>query len=143
MRKTILNAALIVLFSSLISANSRAQMQAKKYDNPKWKSITFIQFKEGKMDRAKEIISNYFEKAAAKAGTPTPSMVSELVTGEWNMMVVWDMKGGLDALNWQTSPDDVKWMTAMNEIAGSPDKAKAILDEWSSLIVRTNSYLGR
>src|SRR6476619_3780985 len=111
MRKTILNAALIVLFSSLISANSRAQMQAKKYDNPKWKSITFIQFKEGKMDRAKEIISNYFEKAAAKAGTPTPSMVSELVTGEWNMMVVWDMKGGLDALNWQTSPDDVKWMT--------------------------------
>jgi hypothetical protein len=142
MRKTILNAALIVLFSSLISANIRAQTQAKKYDNPKWKSITFIQFKEGKMDRVREIIDNYFVKAAEKSGTPTPSMVSELVTGEWNMVVVWDMKEGVDALNWETSPDDVKWMTAMNEIAGT-DKAKAILDEWSSLIVRTNSYLGR
>jgi hypothetical protein len=142
MRNTILNAALIVLFSSLISANIRAQTQAKKYDNPKWKSITFIQFKEGKMDRVREIINNYFVKAAEKSGTPTPSMVSELVTGEWNMVVVWDMKEGVDALNWETSPDDVKWMTAMNEIAGV-DKAKAILDEWSSLIVRTNSYLGR
>jgi hypothetical protein len=142
MRKTIFNAALIVLFSTLISANIRAQTQAKKYDNAKWKSITFIQFKEGKMERVREIINNYFVKAAEKGGTPMPSMVSELVTGEWNMVVVWDMKEGVDALNWETSPDDVKWMTAMNEIAGS-DKAKAILDEWSSLIVRTNSYLGR
>jgi len=59
------------------------------------------------------------------------------------MMVVWDMKEGVDALNWQTSADDVKWMSAMSEVAGGADKAKAILDEWSSLIVRTNSYLGR
>jgi hypothetical protein len=52
------------------------------------------------------------------------------------------IKEGLDEMNWQTSPNDVKWMTAMNEVAGGADKAKAILDEWSSLIVRTNGYLG-
>src|SRR5215471_9447944 len=138
MKKTILNSVLIVLFSSLTSTSAHAQMDAKKYDNPKWKSIVFIQFKEGKMDRAREIITNYFVKAAEKAATPQPSLATELVTGEWNMMIVWDMKGGLDEMNWQTSPDDVKWMTAMGEVAGGADKAKAILDEWSSLIVRTN-----
>ena len=140
---TTLNLVLIVLFSSLISSGAQAQMEAKKYDNPKWKSIVFLQFKEGKMDRAREIITNYFVKAAEKAGTPQPSLATELVTGEWNMMIVWDMKEGVDEMNWQTSPDDVKWMTAMSDVAGGADKAKTILDEWSSLIVRTNSYLGR
>jgi hypothetical protein len=142
MKTTILKIALITLFSSIISFGTQAQMQAKKYDNPQWKSIVFIQFKDGKMDRAREIITNYFVKAAEKAGTPQPSLATELVTGEWNMMVVWDMKG-IEEMNWQTSPNDVKWMTAMNEIAGGADKTKAIMDEWSSLIVRTTTYLGR
>jgi hypothetical protein len=143
MKTTILKIALITLFSSIISFGTQAQMQAKKYDNPKWKSIVFIQFKDGKMDRAREIITNYFVKAAEKAGTPQPSLATELVTGEWNMMVVWDMKEGIEEMNWQTSPNDVKWMTAMNEIAGGADKTKAIMDEWSSLIARTTTYLGR
>lgn len=143
MKTTILKIALITLFSSIISFGTQAQMQAKKYDNPQWKSIVFIQFKDGKMDRAREIITNYFVKAAEKAGTPQPSLATELVTGEWNMMVVWDMKEGIEEMNWQTSPNDVKWMTAMNEIAGGADKTKAIMDEWSSLIARTTTYLGR
>ena len=113
MKTTTLNLVLIVFFSSLFSVGAHAQTEAKKYDNPKWKSIIFLQFKEGKMDRAREIISNYFVKAAEKAGTPQPSLATELVTGEWSMMVVWDMKEGVDEMNWQTSPDDVKWMTAM------------------------------
>jgi hypothetical protein len=143
MKTIILNAALIMLCSLLTSTSAHAQMQAKKFDNPQWKTIVFVQFKEGKMDRVREIIRNYFAKAADKAGTPQPSLATELATGEWNMMLVWDMKEGLEQMNWETNPNDVKWMTAMNDIAGGADKAKAILDEWSSLIVRTTSYLGR
>jgi hypothetical protein len=26
---------------------------------------------------------------------------------------------GLEQLNWETNPDDIKWMTAMSAIAGS------------------------
>jgi hypothetical protein len=77
MKMTTLNLVLIVLFSSLISSGAQAQMEAKKYDNPKWKTIVFLQFKEGKMDRAREIISNYFMKAAEKAGTPVPVKLIE------------------------------------------------------------------
>lgn len=36
------------------------------------------------------------------------------------------MKGGIEEMNWEVSPDNVKWMTALNEIAGGGDKAKAI-----------------
>jgi hypothetical protein len=53
------------------------------------------------------------------------------------------MKEGLEQLNWETNPDDIKWMTAMSEIAGSPDKAQEILNEWSSLVIRSTSYLCR
>jgi hypothetical protein len=143
MKTTILSVALILFCSSLISTTAQAQMQPKKYDNPQWKAIEFIKFKEGKMDRVREIIRTYFVKSSEKAGTPEPSMASELVTGEWDMMVVWDMKGGIEEMNWETSPNDIKWMTALNEIAGGADKAKAILDEWSSLVVRRTTYLGR
>ncbi len=143
MKTTILNAAFIMLCFFLISTGAKAQMQAKKYDNPKWKAIEFVQFKAGKMDRAREIIMNYFVKSSEKAGTPQPAMASELATGEWDMMVIWELKEGIEEMNWETSPNDVKWLTAMNEISGGADKAKAILDEWSSLIMRTTRYLGR
>ena len=59
------------------------------------------------------------------------------------MMVVWDMKGGIEEMNWETSPNDIKWMTAMNDIAGGSDKAKMIMDEFSSLIIRETSYIGK
>ena len=62
-------------------------------------------------------------------------MILQPATGEWNMILTWDMKEGIQELNREVRRDEVKWMTAMNEIAGSADKAKAILDEWSSLVL--------
>ncbi len=144
MKKFILYVTMI-FFCNLFTINlAHAQeMKAKKYDNPKWKTITFMKFKAGKYDRAKEIIKTYYEKAGQKAGLSGPSMVVDIMSGEWDMMVVWDMKGGIEEMNWEISPDNVKWMTAMNEIAGSADKAKGVLDEFSSLITRETTYIGK
>lgn len=143
MRKSILSIVLIPICYILFPVCVAAQIQAKKFDNPQWKSVEMLQFKHDKMDRVREIIKTYFIKAAERAGSRQPSMILDLATGEWNMMLVWDMKEGLDEMNWQIRPDDIKWIAALNEIAGSADKAKTILDEWSSLVVRSTIYLCR
>lgn len=144
MRKFICNFTLpcLLVFAIVSSANAQ-EMKAKKFENPEWKTVSFIKFKSGKSDRAREIIRNYYEKAAVKASVSTPTMAVDLVTGEWDMMIVWNLKGGLDDMNWEVSPENVKWMAAMSEIAGSGDKAKAILDEFSSLVDRETTFLGK
>ena len=142
MKTTILTVAIIMFCDFLVPVNAQAQ-EGKKFDNPQWKTIEMLEFKHDKMDRVREIIKDYFIKAANKAGSRQPAMIMQSATGEWSLIVIWDMKGGLDEMNWETNPDDAKWMTAMTEIAGGADKAKAILDEWSSLVVRSTSYLCR
>ena len=135
----------LVGFTSFASTVVCAQqdIKAKKFDNPQWKKVEFLKFKADKYSRAKEIIKDYYAKAAQKAGTPNPSLYVDLMTGEWDMMVVWDMKEGIEEMNWEMSPDDVKWMTAMNDLAGGAAKAKAIMDEFSSLIVRDTRYIAK
>ena len=144
MKKLLLYSTMI-FFCNLFTTNlvQAQEMKAKKFDNPEWKRIVFVKFKADKSYRAKEIIKNYYAKAGQKVGVPGPSMMVDLMTGEWDMMYVWDMKGGIEEMNWEISPDNVKWMGALNEVAGSPEKAKMIMDEFSSLITRETSYIGK
>lgn len=129
------------LFSAAV-ANAQGDMQAKKYDNPKWMRIEMMKFKEGKTSRSNEIINNYFLAACQKSNTPAPALV-DIITGDWDLLAIWNMEGGIEEMNWETSPNDVKWMKAINDIAGSDEKAKSIIDEFSSIIERKTSYIGR
>lgn len=144
MRKIIFTTVIVVftLFTSTL-VNAQQGMKAKKFDNPEWKRVDFVKFKSDKYPRAKELIRDYYAKAGQKSGTPGPSLLVDLMTGEWDMMVVWDMKEGIEEMNWEMSPNDVKWIAAMNDVAGGPAKAKAIMDEFSSLIVRESRYIGK
>jgi len=145
MKKLMLSGVLVGLFiffaTNTVSAQS--DMQPKKYENAQWKNVVFVDYKSGKYARSKEIISKYFAPASEKAGTPGPEMVLEMNSGEWDIMYVWGMKGGIADLNWETSPDDIAWRKALNEIAGGADKAQAILDEFSSLVNRSSNQIGR
>ncbi len=145
MKKTIVWTALLVVCALRISLTVQAQEdpKPKKYDNTHWKRISLTSYKSGQLARAKEIIQNYHGKASEKAGTPRPAMIIDLISGDWDVMTVWDMPEGLEEFSWETSPRDIKWRKAFNEIAGGADKATAILNEYSSLIVRSNRYIGR
>jgi hypothetical protein len=99
-------------------------MQGKKYDNPQWKTVEMLEVKHDKMDRCGKSYKIILLKRQIKPVRRKPVMIMEPATGEWTSDTLWDMKEGIDELNWETRPDDVKWMTAMNEIAGSADKAK-------------------
>lgn len=144
MKKSVLWVLLMNVCVLHISFTARGQNETgKKYNNTQWKRISLTSFKSGQLARAKEIVENYHGKASEKAGTPRPAMIIDLVSGDWDVMTVWDMPEGLEEFNWETSPRDIKWRKALNEIAGGADKATAILNEYSSLIVRSTRYIGR
>jgi hypothetical protein len=141
MKKLIPLTALLLFAAELCLA--QADLKPKKAENPQWREIVYVDFYTGKNERAMAIIKDYFIKATNKAGLPGPEMMLTLVSGEWDIMLVWKLKGGVEDLNWDLSPDNIAWMKALNEIAGGADKGKAIMDEYLSLISRTSVYLGR
>lgn len=129
------------LLSTSISAQSSAETKPKKFENPQWKTMVMIDYLPGKYARAKEIIQNYFMKAGQKAGTSTPLMQAQAVTGEWDLVLVWEMKGGISDMDWDISPDNIKWRAALNEITGSEEKTKELQKEYSSLVNRSTSFI--
>lgn len=144
MKKAQLFAAITVVFCLQIAFTASAQDEkGTKYKDPEWKRISLTSFRNGQSSRAREIVRNYHQKASDRAGTPKPAMIIDLISGDYDVMTVWDMKEGLEEFNWETSPRDIKWRKAFDEIAGGADKGKAILDEYSSLIIRTQRYIGK
>jgi len=126
----------------LCNGNAHAQeMEAKKFENPQWKSVVLIKFEAGKKGKAIEIIDNYFKKATEKAGTQSP-MAINMRTGDYDMVLVWNMDGGIEDMNWEMSPNGVKWWAAMAEIAGSPEKAQEVWQEYMSLVDYSASNIG-
>ncbi|MFY0654899.1 MAG: hypothetical protein JXQ96_22910 [Cyclobacteriaceae bacterium] len=125
------------------NASAQASDQPSKYENPEWKSVVYVDFKSGKYGRAKEIVDKYYLPASKKSGTPGPEMVLEMRTGEWDLMIIWGFEGGISDMDWKNSPNNIAWTKALNELAGGADKAKAIREEYSGLISRSSSQIGK
>ena len=121
-----------------LSYAQEENMQSKRYENVEWKTIVHIKYYNGKRARALEIIRDHFKKAGKKAGTPGPEQYI-LRSGEWDMMLIWNMKGGIEDMTWERSPDGVAWRKALNEQEGGADKAQAILDEYRSLVANSSA----
>ena len=127
----------------MVGSAAAQDMEPKKWDNLEWYQVVNVSFEQGKMDEALEMIENYFMKAAMKAGTSGPDMLLINHTGEWDLTVVWKMKGGIADMEWEMSPDDAKWMAAMAEIAGGPEAAMAKWQEYLALVDDTDTVIAR
>lgn len=132
------------LFGLLIlpSDLSAQEMEPKRMENTDWKNIVYVDFHPGKRGRALEIIDNHYMKAAEKAGTSTPQMRVEFATGEWDMMIVWHMKEGVESMTWELSPDNIAWRKALNEQEGGKEKADELMAEYQSLIAHSKNEIG-
>lgn len=104
--------------------------------------IVHVSFKPGARTRAMEIIDNYFVPASEAAATPGPMHVYHFDTGMWDMILVWEMKGGFDDLMWYVSTEELKWRAAVAQIAGGEEEGKAIWDEYISLVARAHNEVG-
>ena len=142
MKTLVLLISITVLLALTPEMSYSQDMAPKKMENPEWKRVVHVDYKAGKDSRALEIIDEYFRKAAVKAGTPQPQAAIRMNTGKYDLVLIWAMSGGVDDMNWEVSPNNAKWRTALNEVAGGADKAQEILDEYSSLIASSSSEVG-
>lgn len=134
---------LVLTFICCLQNVSAQEMSAKKYDNPQWYVIEYLDFYSGKADDAKKIIEDYFVPADEDAGVPGPLMELNMVSGQWDYMVVWHLDEGVESLDWEVSPNSIKWRQAFEKKAGSKEKAQEIRDEFSSYIRSSKSELAR
>lgn len=110
-------------------------------ENAEYMEIRLIDIKPGKRGRAEEIMREYFMKASAAAGTPQPYAV-HLQTGGWDFILAFDLEDGPVEYTYTDTPNGKKWFAALSTLAGGDDKARAIWDEYQSLIARSDVMLG-
>lgn len=132
-----------ICFAALLALAAPAAAQDLKAEkrNADYYNVWAIDFKEGKADDAQKIIDDYFVRADQRTGGTGPDIVLNMMTGEWDMLVAWRMKGGMADAEWSMSEDDVKWMQAMAELAGGREAAMAKIDEFDSYIARRASHI--
>ena len=136
-------AALILLLCFNISTAQEEEMNPKKFENPEYFMISYVKFYAGKSGKAKKIIDEYFIPSSQDAGIPGPVLQMDMITGEWDLMVIWNMKDGVESLNWEMSPDDIKWEKAFVKLTGGKEKGIEISREWESYIKESKSNLAR
>jgi len=105
-------------------------------------SVTYVKFHTGKRERAMEIISEHFVPASEKAGLAGPLGTIHFQTGEWDMLVAWDLDGGMADLEWYRSEDDIKWWNSLVEQEGGEEAADALMGEYLSLIDEAETDVG-
>ncbi len=123
-------AAIALLATSFAYANEAKRLD----DSVAWKEVVKINFKIGKRADAIKIITEHFRPASIKAKTPQPESMLEMYTGDFDLLVVWHMEGGVSDLTWDTSPDNIAWRKAFDELAGGKEEADKILAEYRSYI---------
>ena len=125
----------VITASFLMASNVSVAEDGKRYDKSvTWKNVVRVNYKPGKRDEALKIISDYYRPATEKAKTPGPEVVMELQTGDYDLLVVWHMEGGVNDLTWEKGPHGKAWRSALNDIAGGEDKAQAIIEEYISYV---------
>ena len=76
--RSILTSLLALFFAMPLFAQDN--MEAKKLDDPQWRSVVMVKYHSGKMKRAMEIVDE-FQKVSAKAGNPAPELQVRMATG--------------------------------------------------------------
>ncbi|MBZ9728068.1 hypothetical protein LB467_00045 [Salegentibacter sp. JZCK2] len=120
---------------------SAQEMTAEKHENLKWYTITYFDFHDGKIDEAMKLVNEYFKPTDQDLGEDV--MDFELLYNEWDHMVIFPMKEGLEVFEWKTSPHEIEWMKALEKHAGSKEKVKEIMEEWESYVKKSKSHLAR
>ncbi len=104
-------------------------------------SVTFVSYKEGKAGEAYGIIADHFRPAGEAAGLRGPVIV-HFQTGPYDAAFHWRLENGMSDLEWQRSPNNVKFMAALAEQEGSMEAAAAVFDRYNALVARSVTSAG-
>ena len=122
------------------STPTATEFKAKKLTNVAWYELRYTSFKPGKMAEAMKIINEQFVPASESAGLPAPVRYFH-TAGKWDLTTVFAMPGGVSELEWEIHPDAEKWMNALAQHCGGMDKAKALREQYVSLVAEGESQI--
>ena len=80
---------------------------------------------------------------APQAQLPPVRIFEYATGGEWDVSLFFPLPEGPSSLEWEMSPDEEKWMEALASRNGGAEKALAIINEYKSMIARSETQLVR
>ena len=140
--KLIAATAILFLFAVPASAQDDDEGPITQGDDAKYLTITYVSFKPGQREMAMQIITEHFKPAGEKAGTSPPMLAIHFQTGEWDAAFIWEMAGGMADLEWDRSPEDIKWFAALAELEGGTEQAEAIWAKYIGAVAEAYSEVG-
>lgn len=140
MKNLILTVSLLFLFTSAVKGQETG---AKEFQNPQWFEIVQVKYKAGQKERAQTLIRDYFMATGMESNLPGPHMMLDLVSGEWDMMFIWELEEGIQTLNYEITPTGAKFRDAFMKKVGGEQKAGEIWQEYYSYIQDWKTELAR
>ncbi len=117
--------------------------EPKKYADVEWFSVVNVDYYASGEEAALKMVFEEFLPAARAAGLTGASFYEYATGGEWDLMIVFPMNDGPAGLEWEVSPEDIRFFGALAERAGGADEAKALFEEYSTHIARHESNVVR
>ncbi len=132
---------IVIVLSSFLTLAQETDWETD--DVPELFQVEYFLFNEDMADEAKVIIEHYFSAASLLAETPAPFLELAVDSADYNYVVVWTFTEGGENLSWQTYPTNSKWYRALVEIAGSEERAKALIVEFDSCVRASKTELAQ
>ncbi len=134
--------ALSLCIASVTAPSSTVaqDMKVEREANVTYYRVEMVKFHHGKRPRAAELVDKYFAPTDREMGGTVIDL--HLMTGGWDFITLFPMSGGPADLTYTTSPDDVRFMTALAKRAGGAEAAKKLIDEWDSLVEKREWQIG-
>ena len=136
-----LSILLVVLFLGSSVVFAQEDVKPTKHENVTWCNVVLVNYKPGQASRAKEIMKQY--KAAGDAVNLKGPARYWMETGEYDLMLDWTMEGGPSDLEWDRSPNGIKWRAEMIKQLGSEEALNKLRQEYSSLVSNSTNYICR
>ncbi len=131
------------IFKHMIAATALASLTvpAMAQDEPEEPrttySVSLLKFANGADGRWSEIREQYILPARAAAGMPEQE-VHWIMAGEWDIMILTEMPGGLATLDTHGNPNGPAFMEAMLELVGSQEELDALWEEMQGLVATSS-----
>ena len=136
----ILALSLCIASATVPSSAIAQEMKVEREENVTYHRVEMIKFHHGKRPRAAELVNKYFAPTDREMGGTVIDL--HLMTGDWDFITLFPMSGGPADLTYITSPNDVRFMTALAKRAGGTEAAKKITDEWDTLVAKREWHIG-
>ena len=139
LKTTVTVVSLLVLAAIAAPADAQGVPEAEMREGVTYYQQTYIKFLPGKAEEGKAIIEDHLAPATRAAGTDF--VFFEPMTGEWDMIVFFEMEDGVGEMAWEVSPAESRYRAALVEAVGGMDEARALIGRYGATLAEGRSDL--